>query len=490
MDIVWQPHKGPQWEFSRSSEDEVLYGGAAGGGKTDSLIMEAIRYIRHPRYHALIIRRTFTELQEIIDRTRRYYPPMGGDYKASEHRWYFPSGAKVSMGHCQHDGSEYQYQGREFQYIAFDEAGQFLPKQILYLFSRCRSSQGIKKRIRYATNPGGPAHQFLKDRFCIGEYPMGNKVFHEIVHFEIGGKKHSETITRKFIPAKLDDNPTLANNDPTYRALLTQLPPVERMRLLEGRWDSFEGQVFSELNREVHGCEPFDIPPEWTRFRSFDWGYSSPFCVQWWAVDYDRHLYLYREWYGGRKDEARQSYVGLKMTASDIARKIKEIEEQDKRIGGRVLPGPADPSIWSKRRDMKTGIVGPSVADEMSAEGVTWLRGDNNRILGKQQVHSRLSLDDHGNPGMHIFNNCEHWWRTMALLKQHPREPEDIDHVNAEDHCYDCSRYALMSRPIRPTVKKRSDIGSFQWERRRLIRAKVYAIQHGTSINSAYGMVR
>lgn len=490
MKYAWYPHAGPQTSFCEAWQDEVLYGGAAGGGKTDCLIMEASRFIHEPRYHALIMRRTFPELQEIIDRARNYYPLLGGEYKASEHRWHFPSGAKVSMGHCQHDGSEYMYQGREFQYIAFDEAGQFLPKQILYLFSRCRSTAGIKKRIRYATNPGGPSHQFLKDRFYIGEYPTGNQTFFEQIDFELNGKKHQESISRVYIPAKLDDNPTLANSDPTYRAMLMQLPEVERMRLLEGRWDSFEGQVFTELNRQVHECKPFDIPPDWTCFRSFDWGYAAPFSVQWWAVDYDNHLYLYREWYGAKKDDAKHAWVGIRMTAAEVARGIREREDEDRKRGITVRPGPADPSIWNKRRDVKTGVLGISVSDEMSAEGITWLKADNDRILGKQQVHSRLSLDEEGNPHMHIFDNCDHWWRTLPVLRMHPTVAEDIDHKDAEDHSYDNMRYALMFRPMRPRRRVRDDIGSFQYERRKLKMARQYATQYGVPLHQAYGQVR
>lgn len=485
--MSWQPHPGPQMAFCRSWQDEVLYGGAAGGGKTDCLLMEALRYINVPRYHGLIMRRTFPELQDIIDRTRRYYPLHHGEYRASEHVWHFPTGAKISMGHCANDGSEYLYQGREFQYVAFDEAGQFLPKQLLYLFSRCRSTvPNLRKRIRYASNPGGPAHQFLKDRFRIGEYPTGNTTFFEEIRME----DKNQVISRTFIPAKLSDNPSLAENDPTYIAMLYQLPEIERLRLLEGRWDSFEGQAFTEINEQVHGCEPFDIPPEWTRFRSFDWGYSAPFTVQWWAVDYDNRLYLYREWYGGKKDESKHSYVGIKMTATDIARGIKEREEEDRRQGATVHIGPADPAIWSRRRDAKTGVIGISVADEMNGEGITWLRGDNDRILGKQQVHSRLSLDDNGNAHIQVFRNCDHWWRTMQLLRMHPNKAEDIDDHDAEDHPYDCMRYALMYRPMRPKVRVRDDIGSFQWERRKLKKAKQYAIQHGTTLDRAYGMVR
>lgn len=489
MPYSWYPHKGPQINFCKSWQDEVLYGGAAGGGKTDCLIVEAARFVSFKNYHGLLARRTFPMLQEVIDRTRKYYPHFGGDYRASEHRWYFPSGAKISLGHCQHDGDEYNYQGKEYQFIGLDEAGQFLPKQILYLFSRNRSTDPtIPKRMRYASNPGGPAHQFLKDRFRIQSFPTGDITFWEEVTVDIGlDKKITERISRVFIPAKLMDNPTLLQNDMAYVARLMQLPEIERMRLLHGIWDTFEGQVFTELNREVHGVEPFEIPPEWNKWRSFDWGSSAPFSVGWWACDFDGNLYRYREWYGGKKDDERHTYMGLKMTATEIARGIRDIE--NKHEDRNVRPGPADPAIWNKRRDFKTGVIGPAVADEMTAEGIHWIPADNDRIQGKQQFHNRLRLDDNGNPSIKVFNSCEDWWRCMPTMKEHPRNIEDVDD-GGEDHIYDESRYFLMFRPMKPTPRLKDDMGSFQSERRRYIKATQYAKRHGVNMDNAYARVR
>jgi hypothetical protein len=492
VSLDWEPHPGPQTQFCESWQDEVLYGGAAGGGKTDCNIMEAARYVDVKGYKALILRRTFPQLAEILDRAHIYYTRIGGEWRAGDHRYYFPGGGIVQFGHLQHPGDEYQWQTHEFAYIGFDEATQFTPNQLSYLFSRCRSTNPkIPKRIRYCTNPGGPGHEYLKNRFRIGQYPEGRKTFVEYIDVVLPGNVHiKETLHRVFIPAKLADNPSLLNSDPAYVARVMQLPEIERMRLLYGEWDSFEGQVFSELNRTIHAIEPFDIPPEWTRYRSFDWGYSSPFSVGWWAVDYDGNLYRYREWYGGKLDEMTRTVKGMKMNAATIARGIFEREEVERKQGITVRIGPADPAIWSKRRDFKTGIIGPSVADEMSEEGIHWLRGDNDRILGKQQLHSRLAPDDDGKPSIFIFSTCEDWWRTIPLLREHPTNPEDVDHKDAEDHCYDETRYMCMFRQQRPKVKVRADVGSFQAERRRYINAKKMALQRGMSINQAYGMVR
>ncbi len=490
-EYTWKPHYGPQTAFCESWQDEVLYGGAAGGGKTDCLTLEASRFVELPEYHALVARRTYPMLQEVIDRTRKYYPIMGGEYKASEHRWYFPSGARISLGHCQHDGDEYNFQGKEFQFIGLDEAGQFLPKAILYLFSRCRSTNpNIPKRIRYASNPGGPAHQFLKDRFRIEQYPIGGTTFAENVEIDLGPHKIREQITRIFIPAKLIDNPSLIENDPGYVARLMQLPEIERMRLLHGIWDAFEGQAFSELNREVHGYDPLTMfggnpPPEWERYRSFDWGYSSPGSVQWWAIDYDGRLWLYREWYLGKRDDQKGMWVGLKMSDAEIARGIKEREK-----GEKINPGPADPSIFNPKRHTKDQAVGPPISEAMANEGIYFMPADNDRVLGKQQFHSRLRVNEDGDPMIKISNECEHWWRTLPQLQEDVRKLEDID-SDSEDHEYDCTRYMCMFRPMRPRIPEQVvPRGSFMDERRRYIAAKNYASRHGVSMNQAYGRVR
>src|SRR3990172_848697 len=136
---MWRPHDGAQTQFLSRGEFEVLYGGAAGPGKTDCLIAAATRYIEHQDYKGLILRRTFPQLQEIIDRCFQRYPELGGVYRSTEHRWYFPSGATISLGHMQHENDMYNYQGKEFQFIGTDELTHFTEKQYLYMFSRCRS---------------------------------------------------------------------------------------------------------------------------------------------------------------------------------------------------------------------------------------------------------------------------------------------------------------------------------------------------------------
>jgi hypothetical protein len=478
VEYLWKPHPGPQTEFCSRGEFEVLYGGAAGPGKTDCLIIEATRFVHNTNYRALLIRRTFPQLQEIIDRCREYYPTLGGVYRATEHRWYFPSGSFIRLGHMQHETDKYDYQGHEYQYIGFDEATQFSGDQYLYLFSRCRSTdQDIPARIRSATNPGGIGHRFFKERF-VDVGPEQTTYIDPVTG-----------LSRAFIPGRLSDNPTLIDNDPGYIQRLRALPQIERMRLEEGIWDIFEGQVFTELSQRVHGCEPFPVPPEWEKFVAFDWGYARPFSVGWYAIDFDGIIYRYREWYGSKEG---QESLGLRMTAIEVARGIMEREKEKVRY--RV----ADPACWNQTIK-KDKTIGPSVIEDMSKEGLQFIKADNNRMLGKLQVHQRLRVeeekDQEGNitsehPQVVIFNNCKHFWTTMESLREDPRNPEDVD-TDQNDHVYDEFRYALMSRPIISKHKAPGPPpGSFAAERSRLIRAKKYAQKYGVSLAAAYQRIR
>jgi hypothetical protein len=477
---MWVPHAGAQEEFCARGEFEALYGGAAGPGKTDCLIALATRYIEFPDYKGILFRRTFPQLQEIIDRCWARYPSFGGVYRSTEHRWYFPSGATIALSHMQHEADMYNHQGKEYQFIGFDELTQFLLMQYLYLFSRARSTNpNIPPRIRSSTNPGGVGHNWVKER---------------LVTITDHGKPYVDPktgLSRIFIPGTLEDNPTLMLNDPTYVFRLEALPELEKQRLRYGIWDAFEGQVFSELSQLAHGCEPFDIPPEWERFCVFDWGYAKPFSVGWYAIDYDGYLYRYREWYGCKDGEAD---VGLKMIAAEVAKGILEREKGEK-IRFRV----ADPSIWHPRPESRKGESrGPTVQEDMASQGVFFLKADNDRAQGKMQVHKRLKVEEQideasgeitAESSVKIFNNCKHFWRTIPVMVEDQNNPEDVD-TDQEDHVYDEFRYACMARPLRPKKLQTLPSGSFAAERNKLIKAKQYAKRHGTSLQNAYTRVR
>ena len=486
----WRPHAGAQEEFLTRWEFEVLFGGSAGPGKTDCLVTAMIRDIGNPNYHGLIIRRTFPQLQEIIDRCFRMYPGMGGTYRATDKRWTFQSGAVIDLGHCQHENDKYNYQGKEFHRIGFDELTQFTKTQYTYLHSRIRTTDpGIQPQVLSTTNPGGIGHNWVKERFQPEQRAL--KTYYD----------PKTGLSRVFVPATIEDNPTLFENDPLYVSRLESLPEIEKKRLRYGIWDAFEGQVFTELSQRIHGCEPFEIPPEWERYCILDWGFASPFSVGWYAVDYDGVLYRYREWYGCKIEEngvAEGADEGLRMQAWEVAEGIKRREQE---AGERKVRRFADPSIWHPTPGFrKKETQGITIEEDFARHGVHFIKADNDRLHGKLQVHKRLQMNEvidtetgevmDEEPQIQIFNTCKGFWRTMPELAEDPKNPDDVDTKDQEDHIYDELRYMCMARPVKPRKVAQIPQGSFRAERNKLLRAKKYAQRHGVSVEAAYRKIR
>lgn len=442
--VVWQPNPGPQTSFHRRREFEVLYGGAAGGGKSDSLLVEALRQVARPRYRAILFRRTYPEAQQLMDRSSQLYPAVipGAKWRDRDFSWIFPSGARIRFGYLQHLGDERKYQGHEYQFIGFDELTHFHEKQYLYLFSRCRTSDpNLRCYMRSTTNPGGFGHAWVKGRF-VDVAPPG-----------VTYRDPATGLSRVFIPARLFDNPKLMEADPQYLVRLRSLQEDERRALLEGDWDAFSGQVFTEFRRERHEVTPFEIPQGWIRFRSMDWGFARPYSVHWHAVDFDGVIWTYRELYGMKPG---QPNVGTQETADVVAARVRTLEE-----GERIAFGVADPSIWAR-----TGHTGPTIAEEFARAGVHWNPADNDRIQGKQQVHYRLRGWGEDLPGVRIFSTCTHLLRTLPALTYDEQRVEDVD-TEAEDHAYDDFRYACMSRPWKPVREERKARDAWAEERKR-----------------------
>lgn len=249
--LEWRPHAGQQTRFLSSPAFEALFGGAAGPGKSDCLLMESLRQIDNRRYNAILLRRTFNRLEGadgLIARSLRWFPGYGGRYNEQKHVWKFPSGSRIYFGHMEHEGDKQQYQGSQFTYIAFDELTEFTESQYIYLFTRCRADpdSGLRCYVRAATNPGNDGHEWVKRRFITTD------ITNRIRHFAMIGNKdavveadHPDALSRAFYPALLADNP---NADPEYRKRILMNPdPVERARLLGGDWEisSSDGQVYA-----------------------------------------------------------------------------------------------------------------------------------------------------------------------------------------------------------------------------------------------------
>ena len=470
--VIWKPQP-KQLKFLERSEYEVLYGGAAGGGKSEALLMEALRQVHIPHYRGIIFRKTYPQLTELIDRSQTLYSLAfpRARYNDSRHCWIFPSGAKIYFGAMQHTKDRTNYQGKRYDFIGFDELTHFTWEEYSYMFSRNRPSKNPRSSqkticyIRATTNPGGVGHGWVKSRFIDAAEPGQRIVEEREVRLPDGSVKKMLR-DRVFIPATIFDNQALLEENPNYLGSLALLPEKERNALLYGEWDTFEGQYFTEFRTEpdtarckqagvsvaeakergmfTHVIEPLDMASgsrrSWTILRGYDFGYAKPFSCAWYAVDYDGTLYRIMELYGCT-DVPNE---GVKWTPDQQFREIARIEREHPWLRGKNIIGIADPAIWDKSR-------GESIYDTACRYGVYFTPGDHERIPGWMQCHYRLQFDDNGYPRFYVFANCKHFIRTIPLMMYSSTKPEDID-SDLEDHIADEWRYVCMSRPIKPIM--------------------------------------
>ena len=454
--VIWRPQPKQAVMMARP-EYEALYGGAAGGGKSDYLIMEALRQVHIPHYRAIILRKTFPQLQDIISRSMELYPyaDRRARYNSTDHCWIFSSGARIYFGSMQHSQDKHKYQGRRYDFIGFDELTHFQYSEYSYLISRNRpGGPGTRVYMRATANPGGVGHGWVKSYFITVAKPM-TPVRTRLKIKTPEGSELIQTRTRIFVPSSVFDNKELLKNNPNYLASLAMLPEKERNALLYGDWDSFEGQVFVEFTDDpdgyesqvyTHVIEPFRIPADWQIYRGFDFGYAKPFSVGWHAVDHEGCIYRIRELYGCTDTPN----TGIKIEPTEIARQILEVEAADPNIRGHKIIGIADPSIFDESR-------GESVAALMERSRVYWAPGDNTRLAGKMQYHYRLAFDEHGRSMFYVFNTCKDFIRTIPALVYDEKRVEDID-TTQEDHIYDECRYVLMENPISPRKNERKHV--------------------------------
>ena len=436
-EVIFEPNEGPQTEFLAASEREVFYGGARGGGKSYAMLVDPLRYCDKQKHRALLIRRTMPELRDLINHSQQLYPKAypGAKWREQEKEWKFPSGARIEFGYAENLTDVLRYQGQSYTWIGIDELPQY-PTQDIYNFLRS-SLRSVDPEIpvfmRATGNPGNVGSQWVKEMFVDPSTP--NTKFDIDIKTPTGIKK----ISRRFIPAKLQDNPYLMQTD-DYYAMLASLPEVQRKQFLDGNWEAFEDSSFPEFNKELHVVKSFDIPRNWMKFRAADWGYSSPACCLWFAIDFDNNIFIYRELYT------------KKLTADLFAQKVMELED-----GEYIRYGVLDSSTWARRGD-----IGPSIAETMIQEGCRWRPSDRSprsRIAGKLEIHKRLKLnEDTGYPTLFVFDNCINLIRTLPMLPTDKNNPEDVD-THAEDHAYDALRYGCMSRPVHPVSQKFHDFG-------------------------------
>jgi Terminase large subunit, T4likevirus-type, N-terminal len=445
--ILWSPQPGPQTSLLECPIFEVFYGGARGGGKTESSIGDWLQHSSEYGEAAIgiFVRRKFKQLAEVIARTKQLFPKLGGKYNEQKAEWRMANGARLKFVYLERDSDAEEYQGHNYTRVYVEEVTNFPSSSpIDKLRATLRSGSGVPVGMRLTGNPGGPGHNWVKKRY-IDPCKTGFKVIAEECEIELDGVKQTVKLERVFIPSKLGDNVLLIRNDPTYVLRLRQSGSEQLVKAwLEGNWDIVDGAFFDEWDENLH-VKPNSIvktiTPQTIRFRAFDWGSYRPFSVGWYAICdglWPREnplpygaIFKYREWYG-----AKAPNIGLKMTAPEVQTEILKWEE-----GERIRYAVADPSIF-----IRNG--GPSIAESMAK--CRWHRADNKRQPGWESIRNRLTGID-GVPMLYFSDQCEDTIRTLPTLQHEEKNPEDLD-TDAEDHAADELRYACMSRPWKPAL--------------------------------------
>ena len=431
MKLVIDGPNEKQALFLLDKHKYIAYGGARGGGKSWAVRTKAkLMALRYPGIRLLIVRRSYPELINNHINTLRKELLGIAKYNDKDKVLRFINGSTINFTYCDRDQDLDRLQGVEYDVIFLDEATQLSEYQMKTIVACVRGVNDFPKRVYFTCNPGGQGHGYIKRLFIDRRYRAGERA-----------EEYA------FIPARVTDNQALLRAQPDYLRQLEALPLRLRQAWLEGKWDVFQGQFFQEFvddpahyrdRRFTHVIEPFDIPREWSIWRSYDFGYAKPFSCGWWAVDHDGCVYRILELYGctGEPDE------GVRWTPEKQFAEIRRIEDTHPWLKGRDILGVADPAIWDSSR-------GESIYETALKHRIFFVKGDNRRIPGWMQMHYRMAFDEEGYPQLYVFTGCRAFRRTVPGLLFSETEPEDLD-TRMEDHVADESRYLCMARPIPP----------------------------------------
>ena len=408
--------------FFRARRRFIAYGGARGGGKTWSVRVKAMLLAsRHSGINILIIRRTYPELLQ------NHILPLQAElhgiarWNDNQKRFIFPNGSNIWFGYCSAERDVLRYQGQEYDVIFVDEATQLTEFQFQTFKGCLRGVNDFPKRMYLTCNPGGVGHAWVKRLFIDRQYQSGERAD-----------------DYEFIQAKVTDNPVLMQKDPEYVHTLESLPYELREAWLNGSWDIFAGQYFSEWNRDVHIVAPFEVPGWWRKYITIDYGLDMLACY-WAAIDYDGRIWVYRE------------LCSPDLIVSQAAGAMRERTPDAETIRYTLAP----PDLWSTQK-----VSGRTMAEEFIRCGVSLVKAPNQRVHGWLALKEYLKLWPDGRPGMLIFEDCKRLIRDLAAVQHDEKNPSDVAKEPHEyTHSPDAIRYLCAFRAMgaEPEEPERED---------------------------------
>ncbi len=460
---MWKPQSNAQKLALESSADILLFGGAAGSLKSETMLIDAVREFENRGLRAILFRRSYPELEKsLIRRSRELYPDFGGRYNEQKKIWKFPSGASVEFGYCESEKDIYRYQGAEYSFIGFDESTHFAEFPIRYMLSRLRSTESsLNLRVRLASNPSNIGHNTHKAIFhgstcthcrITAQSRRPGEIYHDAVW------PSDRVLIRKstcFIPGTVRDH-TLLGAD--YLDSLASLPGVFRKALLEGCWDVYEGQYFDIWDPARMVVPRQSIPSQswWPHWVGADYGFNLSqaaaylFCKSPASEEFPHgRTYVLGE-YAARHQKAADFAQSISRRFQPAASAVNHAALSDASHASssspRILAWYLSPDAWNQRGDDHC------LADQMrQASGISFEPASNDRIGGAMLLYTQLDCGE-----LLIADTCSQLIESLASRIHDPDRPDDVLKVSGDplDDCFDAARYALYSyiAPPKPSL--------------------------------------
>ncbi len=414
--------------FFKARERFVGYGGARGGGKSWALDNKLkLMALKFAGIKILLLRRTYKDLERNHVRVLR--PQLRGVavYNNQQKLFSFPNGSIIELGYCASESDVDQYQGQEYDIIAIDEATQFTEYQFETLTACLRGANDFPKRMYITCNPGGVGHEWVKRLFISRKYRL-----------------EEDPSDYRFIPATVFDNEVLLEKDPNYVKMLNNLSDGLRQAWRDGNWDMLAGQYFSEFDRCVHVIEPFEIPDNWKRYRTIDYGLDCLACL-WIAIDERGDYYVYRE------------YAESDKVISEGASDILSLSE-----GEKIIYTTAPDDLWSRSQE-----TAKSKADIFRENGLSLFKASRNREAGWLAIKELLRVKG-GQSRLKIFKNCVGLIECLPALQVDAKrptdcmtEPHDITHL-PDALRYFCLQYLSPAKEVNTLTEEQKDLIKFK----------------------------